>query len=592
MLIINSVEVKNFLSCGQNPQRVVLNETTLTLILGENLDNGNSNASGKSSILQAVSYGLFGKPLSNIKIDNLINKINAKGMVVKVEFEVKNKKYTIERGRKPNILKWYVNNNLLEEETDESQGENRHTQEEIEKIIGMSHTLFRHIVALNTKTIPFLSLRAAEQRELIEELLGITQLSRKADVLKELVKETKDNIKLEEIKIKHINDSNEKIQKHINDLQFSSNQWEKSHKEKLNKLKEDLSNKDSLDVEAELKAHADKEVWKNESKRQNEIIEQRISLQKNIKVGQNQINALVEKIEKTTNDLEKINQQTCPLCNQSTHTINHDTIKKDLEDKLQSYNENILIVDTNLTNDKKTLEESLQQEIKQSSPPTCFYKTIAEVYEHKNKIELLRKDIENQELLVNPYIEQIQNLSISGLQEVDMNKLEECIKAKDHQEFLLKLLVSKDSFIRKKIIDQNLSFLNTRMIHYLEALALPHEVTFMNDLSVSITHYGREYDFEQLSGGEGNRLVLALSWSFRDIFEHLNHNINLLMIDEIVDTGMDSQGMDAALTILKKLAREKSKNIFLISHKDELQARVDNILTVQKENGFTTFMEH
>jgi DNA repair exonuclease SbcCD ATPase subunit len=113
----------------------------------------------------------------------------------------------------------------------------------------------------------------------------------------------------------------------------------------------------------------------------------------------------------------------------------------------------------------------------------------------------------------------------------------------------------------------------------------------MNDLSVSINHLGREYDFEQLSGGEANRLVLALSWSFRDVFEHLNHSINLLMIDEIVDTGMDSQGMDAALTILKKLAREKSKNIFLISHKDELQARVDNILIVQKENGFSTYIE-
>jgi DNA repair exonuclease SbcCD ATPase subunit len=160
---------------------------------------------------------------------------------------------------------------------------------------------------------------------------------------------------------------------------------------------------------------------------------------------------------------------------------------------------------------------------------------------------------------------------------------------KDHQEFLLKLLTSKDSFIRKKIIDQNLAYLNNRLTYYLDKMGLPHQVNFQNDLSVEITQLGQDLDFDNLSRGERNRLILGLSWSFRDVWESLYQNINLLFIDELIDNGLDSAGVESALSVLKKMARERNKNIFLISHKDELIGRVTNVLKVIKENGYTSY---
>jgi DNA repair exonuclease SbcCD ATPase subunit len=154
---------------------------------------------------------------------------------------------------------------------------------------------------------------------------------------------------------------------------------------------------------------------------------------------------------------------------------------------------------------------------------------------------------------------------------------------------LLKLLTNKDSFVRKRIIEQNLQYLNSRLNYYLSKLGLPHEVQFQSDLNVEITELGRELDFDNLSRGERNRLILGLSWSFRDVHESMNTPIDFMAIDELIDSGMDSNGVESALGVLKKMHRERNKNIFLISHREELVGRVNNILYVVKENGFTSF---
>jgi DNA repair exonuclease SbcCD ATPase subunit len=120
-------------------------------------------------------------------------------------------------------------------------------------------------------------------------------------------------------------------------------------------------------------------------------------------------------------------------------------------------------------------------------------------------------------------------------------------------------------------------------------MGLPHEVKFLNDLSVEITEIGRDLDFDNLSRGEKNRLILSLSWAFRDIFESLNSPINLMFIDELIDNGTDTIGVEAAIAVLKKMHRDRDKQIFLISHREELMGRVSNVLNVVKENGFTTF---
>ena len=120
-------------------------------------------------------------------------------------------------------------------------------------------------------------------------------------------------------------------------------------------------------------------------------------------------------------------------------------------------------------------------------------------------------------------------------------------------------------------------------------MGLPHIVRFQNDLNVEISQLGQDLDFDNLSRGERNRLILGLSWAFRDVWESLYQNINLLFIDELIDNGLDASGVEGALSVLKKMARERNKNIYLISHKDELVGRVNNVLKVIKENGFTNY---
>src|SRR6056300_1288615 len=247
MLVIHNLTVKNFMSVGNVTQSVTFDDSGLTLVLGNNLDlggDGSRNGTGKTTIINALSYALFGGALTSIKKDNLINKTNSKGMLVTVDFSVNADSYRIERGRKPNIFKFLVNSQEVnEEDTDESQGESRKTQEYINKVIGLNHNLFKHIVSLNTYTEPFLSLRPNDQREIIELLLGITQLSEKAEVLKE------------EIKIKTKQQSNENIQKSIDDIKRREKLWQTKQDNTISELIAEHSRLSKVDIEAELQNH-------------------------------------------------------------------------------------------------------------------------------------------------------------------------------------------------------------------------------------------------------------------------------------------------------------------------------------------------
>jgi ABC-type glutathione transport system ATPase component len=218
-----------------------------------------------------------------------------------------------------------------------------------------------------------------------------------------------------------------------------------------------------------------------------------------------------------------------------------------------------------------------------------FYDREADAIQHRATLENLQKQIADKSTEVDPYGEQIEEMQGQALQVIDYITLNELTRLQDHQEFLLKLLTSKDSFVRKKIIEQNLSYLNARLTHYLDRIGLPHTVVFQNDLTVSIEELGRELDFDNLSRGERNRLILSMSWAFRDVFESLYQPINLLFIDEMIDNGLDTQGVENALALLKKMSRERHKSIWLVSHRDELAGRVENILKVVKEGGFTSY---
>ena len=569
------------MSVGNVTQAVTFDHAGLTLVLGNNLDlggDGSRNGTGKTTIVNALSYALYGNALYNIKKDNLVNKTNNKGMMVTVDFEKDGQQYRIERGRKPNIFRFIVNDADATDGTDESQGEGRQTQQVIERTIGMSHTMFKHICALNTYTEPFLSMRANDQRELIEQLLGITQLSEKADILKELVRNTKDKIQEETFRISAVEEANERINKSISDLQRRQRVWGTNNADKIQQLKSELLALEHIDIDAELKAHADFEEF-NSKKSQIDTLNAEIARLTSA------VDREQKRLDKAQKDLKATQEHTCYACGQELHDEKHEQI---LATKTEAVEESQAHIDT----DTAMIEEyksALAELGELGTAPRTEYNTLQEAYEHQNKLSTLRTNIENAESDTDPYEEQINALKDTGLQPVEWSEVNRLTELKEHQDFLLKLLTNKDSFIRKKIIEQNLQFLNTRLEYYITRLGLPHEVQFQSDLSVTITQLGQDLDFDNLSRGERNRLILGLSWSFRDVFESMNHPINLVCIDELVDSGMDTIGVESALGILKKMERDRNKNILLISHRDELVGRVNNVLQVTKENGFTTF---
>ena len=225
MLKLHGLTIKNFMSIGNVTQSINFSDNDLVLVLGENLDlggNDNRNGVGKSTIVNALSYALYGSALTNIKKDNLINKTNMKNMLVTLLFELNGVNYKIERGRRPGIFKFIKDGVEKDLGEDDAQGEGRFTQIEIERTIGISHDMFKHILALNTYVEPFLALKTNEQRIIIEQLLGITKLSEKADVLKEEARITKDEIKEEEFRISATIEANRRIEQSITSLESKS----------------------------------------------------------------------------------------------------------------------------------------------------------------------------------------------------------------------------------------------------------------------------------------------------------------------------------------------------------------------------------
>ena len=580
MIQIRNLTVKNFMSVGNSTQAVDFDRKDLTLVLGENLDlggDGSRNGTGKTTIINALSYALYGQALSNIRKDNLVNKTNGKNMLVSLDFAVSGKEYRIERGRKPNLLKFFVNNQE-QAASDNAQGDSRETQESIETTLGLSHDMFKHILALNTYTEPFLSLKANDQRTIIEQLLGITMLSERADKIKELNKSTKDSIAQEEFRIRAVQEANKRIEEQIESLKRRQTLWTTKHGEDIAELKKALAALQDIDIEVEIQAHKDHKEWDQKRKDINELSSQ-IS---RVKLDVSREDKLAAKLSK---EIETLANHECHTCGQAFHDSKHEQVLAAKQSDLATARESGAEYST-LLSELETTHDALGS---LGKPPKMFYDKESDAIQHQATLTNLEQQIANKRTETDPYSEQIDEMTGQALQEVTYDTLNELTRLQEHQEFLLKLLTSKDSFIRKKIIEQNLSYLNSRLTHYLDRVGLPHTVVFQNDLTVSIEELGRELDFDNLSRGERNRLILSMSWAFRDVFESLYQPINLLFIDEMIDNGLDTSGVENALALLKQMSRERHKSIWLVSHRDELAGRVENILKVVKENGFTSY---
>ena len=686
MILLKDITIRNFLSIGAVTQAVNFDRTDLTLILGENLDlggDGARNGTGKTSLIQGLSYALFGVPINSIRKDNLVNRTNGKNMLVTLSFSVDGIEYKIERGRKPNLLRFYVNSTLQKQDEDAAQGENKETQAAIERVINMSADMFRHIVALNTYSEPFLALKNNEQRAIIEQLLGITILSEKAEVVKGLLTASKDAIKTEEFRIKAVEEANKRIIEQIEGLKRRQRLWitkkdtdlagfismydalaridittelqahkdlviynknkqinqnymalvarstawfEKNQRDIL-ELQKSHDKKNSIDIEAELNNHSLVTSY-------NQRVKDKATQDAEIKRATGDCVRYDKEIKKLEAEIAQLHEHKCYACGQELHDDQHTVVLAAKEealalavschntalDHLINLGENKIVLGKMPSTLYKTEAEafkhsseleSINQKIadKQSEAdpyaeqaaellpsvttagkqPVTVYDTEAEAVTHSSTVDNLMTQIESKSNETDPYEEQIADMEQKALQVTNFDTMNALSKTMEHQKFLLELLTSKDSFVRKKIIDQNLSFLNARLTHYLDKIGLPHQVVFQNDLNVEITELGRELDFDNLSRGERNRLILGLSFAFRDVWENLYKPINTLFIDELIDSGLDTMGVENAIAILKDMSRRRQKSIWLVSHREELAGRVPSVLKVVKEGGFTSY---
>ena len=354
--------------------------------------------------------------------------------------------------------------------------------------------------------------------------------------------------------------------------------WVTKNEEETGKIKTALATLQEIDIEAEIAAHRAHAVWDQKRKDINDFASA-------ISRGKLDEAREAKAVAKLETEIATLASHTCHTCGQEFHDEKHQQVlagkQKDLDTARASCEEYAVGLAS-----LQTAHDALGP---LGKPPKMFYDKEEQAIQHRANVENLQAQLAAKVAEVDPYEEQIVEMQTKAVEEVTYDQLNTLTRLQEHQEFLLKLLTSKDSFIRKKIIEQNLSYLNARLTHYLDRIGLPHTVVFQNDLSVSIEELGRELDFDNLSRGERNRLILSMAWAFRDVFESLYTPINVLFIDEMIDNGLDTQGVESALALLKQMSRERHKSIWLVSHRDELAGRVENILKVVKEGGFTSY---
>ena len=571
------------MSFGNLEQVVSFTNGEMTLILGENRDVTNNgqytdsrNGTGKSAVCSALQYVLTDKPIGNVKKDNLVNKINDKNMLVTLDFVKNGVEYRIERGRKPNILKLFIDGDDYED--NKAHGEMKDTQEIINDIIGMSSELVKLILIMTTQDEGFLSFKAAQQKSLIEELLGITLISEKADQLKTLLDNTKIAIDKEQFKLKTYRELNEKTIKQINNLELQQKKWDDNKDNTLQQIMQQIEDLSVLDLNDEKKKHERKKLHDSLQSSLTDVMRER----KTIKLSVSNVNKTIDDISRKISKIDHENK--CYVCDQQL--TNSSEILSNLQTELETaitsqteYNSKLLELENTISNLEKEMEDI-------ESFEGMFYDSEKDIWDHENNIKNLAELLEQEINQINPYTDQIETLRTENFTKIDETFINQLEMDRQHQEFLYKTLTNKDSFVRKKIIDQSLPFLNYRLSLYLKEIALPHQVKFKNDLSVEIDMMGKSYDFDNLSRGQKTRLIIALNLAFRDVYESLYTSVNILMFDELIDNGLDSFGIENSIKILKQQAREHNKSVFLISHREEAKPRVNNIQTIIFENGF------
>lgn len=571
MTHFKKVKFKNFLSTGDQWIEIDLNSSGTTLILGE-------NGAGKSQILDAISYGLFGKAYRNINIPQLVNSLNEIDMLVEVELQVGPKEYLIRRGCKPNIFEIYDNGDLIKQDS-----RKKDYQTEFEtNILHLNYKSFCQVVVLGISTFtPFMQLPAAERRFIIEDLLGIQIFSAMNKLLKTRSDTLRDDINSTDIKFTNTEEKIELTEGYMAQVQADNNRLIKDAKKSIEvKLAEKL----------EIVRQVDRINLTVEELNQKSASYD--TLQDKIKNLENLESKLGTKINKYREDIEFFSTNNeCPTCKQA---IDSEFKTKTIQSKTKSVGE------------MEAALEELNTQLKGNTLKLDGVKhVLSAIHQHQidvsvlnNKIGFIENSIEDLQEKIIDFEKNSQSKfdgqkSLVKLQD-DMKVLEE--KRNELQElrhyYELVSLMLKDLGIKTQIIRQYLPLINKYVNKYLSDMGFFVNFHLDESFKEVIKSRGRdEFSYESFSEGEKLRIDLSLLFTWREIAKLKNTaNANILILDEIFDSSLDASGIEEFMKLIQTVG--KGVNIFVVSHKgDSLIDKFDRTIKFKKTNNFSVIVE-
>lgn len=567
MIYFKTIRYKNLLSTGNSFTEIALNKNNTTLIVGE-------NGAGKSTILDALSFALYNKPFRKVNKPQLLNSINKKDLIVELEFDIGSSMYKIIRGFRPTIFEVYQNNKMLNQDA-----ASRDYQEILEKqILKLNHKSFCQVVVLGSASfVPFMQLIPVHRREIIEDLLDIQIFSTMNSLLKEKI--GNNNTKLLEIDYQY-DLTSEKIKmqhEHIMALQ-------KNNDEQIEKLKVDLKQyMEKINAEKKEIEKIDLEIENANAGIQDQ--DQVNKKSKKLQVLETQLN---DKLAKLQNEIEFFNSHdNCPTCKQGID----DTFKCETVSVKQNQLEETNAGVEQLRQEILNIQDRIQTIANISSQITSFN---IEKITHSNSITGLiqqckkaAKDIEEfqkktEEFVIND--DKMKELETS----IDQLTEQKSELSKDKEAYNIASIILKDNGIKARIIKQYIPVINKLINKYLSAMDFFVQFELDENFDETIkSRFRDEFSYASFSEGEKMRINLAILFTWRAIAKLRNSaSTNLLIMDEVLDGSLDSNGTDEFLKILNNLTQDT--NTFIISHKvDQLVDKFSNVLKFAKIKNFS-----
>ena len=566
MINFKKIKWKNFLSTGNQWTEIDFQKSATNLIIG-------TNGAGKSTVLDALTFSLFNKPFRKINKPQLVNTTNERDCVVEIEFSVNNKDYLVRRGIKPNVFDIEVNGVALHKEADD-----RANQRILEEnILKVNYKSFTQIVILgSTNFVPFMQLNSANRREVIEDLLDIRIFSAMNGILKDKMRNLKEQIKSTDLKKENLKDKVKMQKDFIEELENRGNANIDSNKNKISKLDTELV------VYMKDNAVLEEDIYKY-TKEQEEVVGAGDKLVKlnNLK------GKLSQKVGTITKEHKFFTENTvCPTC---TQEIEEDFRLNRITDAQNKAKE--------LQKGYQELEEAIKFEKERERQFTALSKEIIklnnEISQNNTRINLNQRQIRDLEHEIQTITNQLQNRNTEHekLDEYEGNlqkAFEELTKRKEqmlHYEFSYSLL--KDDGVKTKIIKKYLPFINQQVNRYLRMMDFYinfHLDEEFNETVKSPIH--EDFSYSSFSEGEKMRIDLSLLFTWREVARLKNSvNTNLLIMDEVFDSSLDGFGTDEFLKIIRFII--KDANIFVISHKADLHDKFETLIKFDKVKGFS-----